>query len=105
MSGFEARWITASCPFIAAGEQIDLLDVAANHAKPRVAGMLVVVPFPAGRKIVVKRDGGHGRIPQQPVGEVAANEAGAPHDEVTLRMVNRRHVSTCLPQPAYREQI
>ncbi|HKO09718.1 MAG TPA: hypothetical protein VJ487_18595, partial [Alphaproteobacteria bacterium] len=44
--------------------------------------MVPKVPFAARREIIVEGDGGDLAIGQQSIGEVAAQEACAPHDRI-----------------------
>src|SRR5208282_6823869 len=63
-------------------ERVHVVSVAAHDAKARVAEMVPKVPFAAGRGIIVEGDGGDLAIGQQSIGEVAAQEACAPHDRI-----------------------
>ena len=61
---------------------IDVLHVAAYDAKSRIVEMPFVVPLATRREVVIQRDAGHSGISQEPIGEVASNEARTADDEV-----------------------
>jgi hypothetical protein len=63
-------------------EETDVLNIAAYYAESRIAAMSFVVPFPAGGEIVIQSHRRHGRIDQQPIGKVAANESGAAYEKI-----------------------
>src|SRR5262249_1449432 len=63
-------------------ERREIVDVAGDDLQAPVAEMLLVVPRLAGGEVVVDRDAADVVGSQQPVDEVAADEAGAADDEV-----------------------
>ena len=62
-------------------ERGHIVDVGTEHPQPAVLLVLGVMPLAAGGKIVVERHRFHTWFSQQPVREMAADEAGAPGDE------------------------
>src|SRR5713226_3604737 len=70
------------------GQALHVAHVAAHHAQAIITRMVLVMPFPSRRKIVVESNRSHGRISKEAIGEMAADKPGAADDYVTAAEVS-----------------
>src|SRR5690348_15466065 len=70
------------------GQALHIAHVAAHYAQAIITRMMLVMPFPSRRKIVVESKCSHSRVSKQAVGEMAADEPGAADDYVTAAEVS-----------------
>src|SRR5216683_6406046 len=70
------------------GQALHVAHVAAHHVEAGITRMLLVMPFPSRRKIVVQSNRSHGWISKQAIGEMAADKPGAADDYVTAAEVS-----------------
>ncbi len=80
MSGFEARWMTVSLSAHHGDEMVEVDDISGDDFQAAVPGVSRQVPFPTRREVVENGDLFGGTVGQEPVDEMAADEAGTTDD-------------------------